>query len=200
MSRIVDNIGFNFIELIDDPKTVEEMISGQKNALRQIGASDVVLTREDLVATPRTYAVVAKNLEGQAIGGVRIHSRLGTRKLPIESDSSPVTHAFRKKIELEPDVCELRGLWADLTLSKISISKLLVSNALTACYDLKFKSVIALAHLRSYRFVVAPLGFELDTRIPPMPYPDERFESMVVWHRGHSVALTKNRDPELRME
>lgn len=198
MATASSDIFFNFVDLSRDQKVAEELLAGQKAALHQFGVSDQVVTPKDLVVPKGTFAIIARDSSHEAIGGVRIHTRLESPKLPIESDESPLSPEFKEVIAQEQGLCELRGLWAATSLSGRLISRRMVSIAASACYELGFRSIIAFAHWRSYKIVVAPLGFEMDTRVQPIPYPDDRFRSVVVWHRGGIAALTESAASSLR--
>lgn len=195
MAIAYENYTLDKVKLSNDSQLISRFVEGQKLALNDIGVTDEEVGAVQVAETPGTYAVIARGQSGEVIGGLRIHTRLEGAPLPLESDGSPLTWMARTRLQLEPAICEVSGLWVAPHAAGRFMSRKIVALGVAFGYELGAASVVGLSHSRAFRFVTEPLGFEMDQNIPPMAYPDDRFQTFVVWHRAGLAEIEKTLEP-----
>lgn len=171
------------VDLFERKDVHTEFMAGQIAVLRQIGVGDAVVTEADMSAPPGTMGVIAVSKSGELLGGDKIYQRMSGRTLPIESDASPLPLQARASLSNESNLCEIRSLWITPDKAGRLISRKILGTSIELARQLGFSGIVSFAHWRSYKFVGAPLGYELEESIEPVAYPDERFRSVVIRHR-----------------
>jgi len=166
-----------------------ELLEKQKISLSRFGIKDVILMHEDLQIVPGTYSIIATDTSSkEMIGGARIYTRSENHCLPLEANGSFLPEEFRGIIRAEKNICEVRGLWVSAEFSGRTLAKEIMSQAILHCYRLGYDSVVGTAQIRTFKHLGEPLGFKKEINIPALPFPDERFETNVYWHRKDAMS------------
>lgn len=139
------------------------------------------------IAIPRTaildgtvHFVVAVASSGELVGGTRIHVRRPGNPLPMEralKDDERLRSALDR---LQPHgVAEYAGLWALPSVRGVGLSGVLSCLAVALTPSLGVKHGCGFTH--HHLLFWTPLGFRLDEKLGFFAYPDERYQSYVLW-------------------
>lgn len=174
---------YSVVDLSQNEELLKVLLEGQKLALSKYGLEDAILTQADLLAEPGTFAITANLPTGEIIAGLRIYTRTHNRLLPLECEGSYLPSEYRGIISKESNLCELRGLWVSPDFSGQTLGIQISKYAVSHCYSLGYSSIVGTGQMRTFKYLGEPIGFQREMSIPPFPYPDERFDTIVAWHR-----------------
>ncbi|PHV09841.1 hypothetical protein CSQ89_19455 [Chitinimonas sp. BJB300] len=165
-----------------------DLLEKQKLSLSRFGLRDVILKQDNLQIVPGTYLAIASEAStGEMIGGIRIYTRSDNHCLPLEAEGSFLPEESRGIIRAESDICEFRGLWVAGEFSGRTLAKEIMARAILHCYKLSYSGVVGTTQIRTFKHLGEPLGFTKEMNIPPIPFSDDRFETIVVWHRKDAI-------------
>lgn len=184
------NCNYSLVNLLDSYKVFNTLIEGQKLALSKYGLEKSVITPADLLVDSGMFGVIASLDNGEIIGGARIYTRRNNRTLPLESEGSYLPEKYRCYISEEKSLCEVRGLWVSEQITGHGIGIKISEQALSYCYSLGFDKVVSTGQMLMFKYIGELLGFQREMRIPIIPFPDERFETIVAWHRRNTVKIS----------
>lgn len=135
------------------------------------------------VVTPERHESIAylwARHGGEPVAGLRIHRRRPDRPLPLER-----FHAGDPALLAAIDaraadgIAELAGLWSAPGWSGTGIGARIVAAAIERAAALGVRHLCSFAH-QGNRFA-RRLGFRRDPLLRPLPYPDDRYRSTVLW-------------------
>ncbi|MGQ5521733.1 hypothetical protein ACUHMQ_00570 [Chitinimonas sp. PSY-7] len=178
---------------LNSNELLHELLERQRLSLHRFGLKDAIVKQEDLEIIPGMYAVTASlSTTGEMIGGMRIYTRSENHCLPLESEESFLPEEYRDIIRVEPNICELRGLWVAAEYSGRTLAKEIMARAVLECYTQGFSGVVGTTQIRTFKHLGEPLGFTREMSIPPFPFPDARFETIVAWHQKNAVTALED--------
>lgn len=177
----LESLQFEWVSLFENPEIHIDMLEGQIETLNSFGIQSFDFADYDRLPSSGTYAVVVRNESSEIVGGVRVHPRDRTGKLPIESTSSPLDEKYRLRFSNEESICELRGMWVLPSYSGRFLARRMVEMATNKSRQMGYKFIVSLTHLQSLAAIARPLGYRLAEDIPAFDYPNERYKSVVVW-------------------
>ncbi|WGL60134.1 GNAT family N-acetyltransferase [Pigmentibacter sp. JX0631] len=175
-------VDLHFVNL-SHTKCIDELIGGQIEALENAGIKGVIFSKIDYLVYPEAYAVLAFNSEKKLVGGARIYQRSLEKVLPLEHDESYLPEEFRKYITEKKNFFELRGLWVAKEYIGNDLGKEITRKCIENAYKLGAAGIVATGQKRTYEYYGKYFNFEIDSRIPPFPFPDKRFETVVAFHK-----------------
>ena len=153
-------------------------------ALQKFGVDQVVLATVEKNYCEDTYIILVFDCFGIAIGGIRIEIKSPYNKIPIEKCKAPYQKLIQSKIDRESlnsnVVAELAGLWVKPEARGMGLGPQLVFEATELGFGLGCDSLICMPPKHTIDYFTR-LGYVVDTEIPLMVYPDERYLSSVAW-------------------
>ena len=165
------------------PGLHQTYLAGQREALSEYGLSNLVPTHFSDEELKSTYLVAFYN-NHQMLGGVKINIRAKDTPLPVERlvSQCPALHQLPEKLDklaATTGVCEMGSLWA----AKIWGGRFLSTRMIKTASDFAFNLGIGvcLGFIGPAINSALRAGFVHDTSFEPVAYPDNRFQSQVVW-------------------
>jgi len=192
MSEIITIRAFR---AIDDPDTCELFFEGHVNVLRSYGVEPISSSKNDWFYNPEVYGLIAE-LNGRAVGGVKIHKVGGTQALPIEESIGYLDKGIYDLVrEYTPEgTGEACGMWNAKEVAGFGVSFVLSRATMVLTDQIHLSKLFALSSdhtlelFRHFGFqIVHSLGENGD-----FTYPNPDYISRVLV----SNANTLSRIPE----
>jgi hypothetical protein len=165
------------------PELHKTYLAGQREALAGYGLSNLVPAEFSDEELENTYLVAFYD-NYQMLGGVKINIRTIETPLPVEKLISqyPSLHRLPEKLDklaTTTGVCEMGSLWA----AKIWGGRFLSTRMIKTASDFAFNLGIGvcLGFIGPAINSALRAGFVHDTSFEAVAYPDDRFQSQVVW-------------------
>ncbi len=159
--------------------------SGLSQALKRFGVDQVILKTVERQHNEDTFAIVAHNQLGQALGGIRIEVKTPNNKLPLEKCQTRYQNIIQQKINStvthEQIIVEICGLWSHPMGKGLNLGENLAFEATQLAIDLGADVITSMLPSHTIKHFTR-LGYFFDREIPPMAYPDDRYLSTVVWY------------------
>lgn len=132
----------------EDPEGCQKFLKGHAEILTNIGVNKVTSSKEEWVDDPGTYVLVVEDPEShEVMGGARIDTTFGRKKLPIEEatgDMDPKIHDLVASYQ-EVGAGEVCGLWNSRKVAGLGFGSLFLSRAAMALAGmLEVKVLLAL--------------------------------------------------------
>lgn len=151
-------------------------IAGQADSLRR-HLGDVGLRVGEL---GEARIVLARDREGRAQGGMRVHLRRPGVPLPVEralADRCAIAEAIARA---PAPLVELCGTWIGASYRKSPLAEVVTRAALGAARSLGARRIVGCAHQHVLDFY-RRFGAVVDPELGVHPYPDARYETSVFW-------------------
>ena len=153
---------------VEDLESCQRFAEGHANVLRDYGVSKVTSARNDWFYNPDVYvAVVEKEVNGDIVGGERIHMDNPEFQLPIETAVGIVDDRISGLVAgyaRQGRTGELCGLWHAKEIAGMGIGFFFIKLGVAFAVSLHMNSLLAL----SSPFTVSmcqQVGFEVETAI-----------------------------------
>ena len=185
MSAVSKNIN-EFIYFISaaDNRLRKTYQDGLTFALQKFGVEHVVLATIEKNYCEDTYIVLVFDCFGIAIGGIRLEIKSPYNSIPIEKCRTPYQYLIQSKIDNEclnsKVVAELAGLWVRPEAQGMGLGHQLVFEATELGFGLGCDTLICMPPKHTIDYFTR-LGFIVDTEVPLMAYPDDRYLSSIAW-------------------
>jgi len=166
-----------------EPRLVDEFQAKQRLCYEryevQNAASQIAIPRTAIL-DGTVHFIVAVAPSGELVGGTRIHVRRPGNPLPMER---ALLHDAQLRAVLDrvqpQGVAEYAGLWALPSVRGVGLSGVLSCLAVAITPSLGVKHGCGFTH--HHLLFWTPLGFRLDEKLGFFAYPDERYQSYVLW-------------------
>jgi hypothetical protein len=177
---------FRAFRAVDDLETSLKYKEAHQNVLKEYGITNVTSNREDWIADPNIYCVVAELFPGmEIVGGVRIQVSVPEILLPVERAIGrmdqrifDVVAEFRKN----GGVGELCALWNSKQIAGLGISLLLIRAAISISDKLKIKTLMCICADYTIQ-MFQQVGFKINDSLGlngSFPYPNQTYVARVL--------------------
>ena len=125
----------------------EEFIRGHEEVLRLFGIKKLTSAKTTWLDNPASYMVVARDCQGEMVGGIRIHiDQKGAEPLPLVpaiQEMDPNVVKFVEK-HSEKGTGEICGLWNSRKVKGLGVSFSLMKSIITVSTQLKLSTILGL--------------------------------------------------------
>lgn len=178
---------FSFISA-EQPLLWEKYQSGLKDVLIHFGVDRVILSTAPQQLSKDTYAVIALNKNGLVMGGIRLEIKSNENKIPLEKIEHQIRSQLILKIRSESELNkskgrlgEVCGLWVSREAKGMGLGAELAFQATKLATELKLSTIISMLPTHTLNYFLS-LGYQPDSELPKISYPDDRYVSTVVWY------------------
>lgn len=176
-------IKFKAFRAIDNLELSEKFAFGHENVLTSYGITKVTSSNRGWMKNPFVYVVLVTDLEGEALGGARLHVADADYPLPMEDaigdiDSDICDLVLNYSEKKSAEIC---GVWNTRSLSGSGLSVLLLraclaQSSIVVANQLNLSTLFALCAPWTVK-MFANLGYEIETSVGdegtyPYPKPD----------------------------
>ncbi len=155
---------------IDEPGLCKEYMDGHIKVLLDYGITNITSNNAKWAQHSNTYCVVAKDEDGEMVGGIRVQVRDEALELPVESAIGYMdenVYSLVEELRVHGGVGELCGLWNSRKVKGQGVSLILTRAGISIVKQLKIQSLIGICggySLPMFRRV----GFIVDKRLGNM--------------------------------
>lgn len=176
------NTEFRYFISAADGTLKEAYQLGLTGALKRFGVEQVILTTVEKNHQEDTFVIIAQSQALGVIGGIRVELKSEKNKLPIEKCSVNCRALIQERVSLLSSsgwIAEVCGLWVSPEAKGQGLGKRLAQEATELALGLGVYCIITMPPAHTFGYF-ASLGYVLDTQIPPLAYPDDRYISRVL--------------------
>jgi hypothetical protein len=189
-------VRFEINRPIDRQDLWEAYLAGATKSYRQYGVEAALDLPSICTGATTSLFIVGVDQNGNVVSGMRVQGPLRSNSeahITEEFSGSPVVRALIDEA-VPRGVIEVKGCWVDSSVG----SRSAVSDGLARCYvhamdllDVRFACCSVAAHaVRRW----LSTGGQLVEAVAPVPYPDDRYETVMLW--WDRLTVHRFADPE----
>jgi hypothetical protein len=170
---------------VDEPLTCQEYIQGHVHVLKDYGIENITSNNETWIDNPNMYCFIARDKDGEIVGGIRIQVADGLNPLPVENAIGKLDariYELVKKYAINGGVGELCGLWNSKKVKGLGLSVILVRAAISTINQLNFHTLTGICAQYSLK-MFQDVGFVINKTLGKdgaFIYPNESYIAQVV--------------------
>ena len=139
-------IKFRVFHAPSDPETCKKFIEGHVKVLQDYGITNITTNNNEWVNWDFVYGIVAEDMDGNLIGGIRAQLATGEQMLPVEKAVGKIDPNIHQIVKhyLDDGVGELCALWNAKSVAGLGLSILLTRAGISIVNQIACKTLMGI--------------------------------------------------------